>query len=347
MKYRKLGRTDLNVSQLCLGSMTWGSQNTADEAFKQIDYALDHGINFIDTAEMYPVNPISRETQGNSERIIGEWIAKTGRRNDIVLATKVSGAHQKSVRDGELISSKTIRLAVESSLKSLQTDVIDIYQLHWPNRGSYHFRQSWNYSATAQNTDETRDHVLDVLEVAGMLVKEGKIRHIGLSNESCWGTSLFLEIAERESLPRVATIQNEYNLMCRYFDLDLAELCHHENVDLLAFSPQAGGILTGKYMGDVVPPGSRRSHVPNISGRYHSGTDNVVGAYLEVAQKHGMDLAQMALAFCMTRPFMGSVIFGATSVEQLQNSTTAADITLSEDALADIAQVFRKYPIPF
>ena len=347
MRYKKLGGSTLTVSELCLGTMTWGTQNTAPEAFNQIDYCLDHGLNFIDTAEMYPVNPLSKQTQGDSERILGQWIKQSGRRDEIVVATKVSGAGYQNVRDGAPISAATMREAVESSLKRLETDVIDLYQLHWPNRGSYHFRKSWTYDPTGQDRNEVRAHIHEVLTAADQLVREGKIRYLGLSNESCWGTGQFLQIADQEALPRCISIQNEYSLMCRHFDLDLAELCHNEQVDLLAFSPLATGLLTEKYVGGALPEGSRRTFVSNLGGRYNERSDAVVTAYGDIARKYGLVPAQMALAFCRTRPFMGSIIFGSTTMEQLKIAIGSTNVTLDDVLLEEIGSVHRQYPIPF
>ncbi|MFK5978916.1 MAG: aldo/keto reductase [Rhizobiaceae bacterium] len=345
MEYRTLGRTDLNVSRLCLGSMTWGTQNTTEEGHEQIDYALAHGVNFIDTAEMYPVNPISKETQGASEAVIGDWFEKTGRRNDVVLATKVSGSGFMKLRDGAPISGATMREALESSLKRLKTETIDLYQLHWPNRGSFHFRKYWTFDPTAQSVEETPGHILDVLETAEQFIKEGKIRYLGLSNDSCWGTMKFLQIAKENNLPRIATIQNEYNLLYRTFDLDLAELSHHEDVDLFCYSPVAAGILSGKYIGNKIPEGSRRSHVENIGGRYQGDIDIVTQKYVDIAKRHGLDPSQMAVAFCLSRPFMGSVIFGATKMEQVKNSVGAAEVKLSDEVLAEIQIVYREHTV--
>ena len=228
MKYNFLGTTDLAISELCLGSMTWGTQNSTDEAAAQIDMALEYGVNIIDTAEMYPVNPQSKETQGDTERVIGEWVANSGKRDQVMIATKVSGAGYMNVRDGAPISSDTIHAAVEASLKSLQTDYIDLYQLHWPNRGSYMFRQNWNFNPLNQNKQEILDHIVSVLETMQGLVNAGKIRHFGLSNDSAWGAAQWLRVSEAHSLPRVQSIQNEYSLLCRLFDTDLAELSHNE-----------------------------------------------------------------------------------------------------------------------
>ena len=352
MKTRELGRTGIQVSELCLGSMTWGTQNTEAEGHQQIAFALDHGINFIDTAEMYPTTPLSKETQGDTERIIGTWLAgNRSRRGDVIIATKASGAGFMNVRDGAPISAKTIELALNESLRSLQTDYIDLYQLHWPNRGSYHFRQQWTYDPTSQNRAETLDHMREVLETLNGYVEAGKIRAIGLSNESAWGTAQWLRISEEAELPRMASIQNEYSLLCRIFDLDLAELCHHENVGLLSFSPLACGLLTGKYMnsqGNERPRGSR-AEVASLSlgDRWTDNAHAAVAAYHGVAEKHGLDFAQMSLAWCLTRPFMASVIFGATSMDQLENSVKSAELDLSTEVMDDIAEVYGQFPAPY
>lgn len=351
MKRNKLGRTDIQVSELCLGSMTWGTQNTEAEGHAQIDCALDHGVNFIDTAEMYPTTPLTKETVGDTERVIGTWVAKSGRRDDVVIATKVSGAGFRHVRDGAPISADTIEAALSTSLENLQTDYIDLYQLHWPNRGSYHFRQSWSYDPTGQDTAATLENMREVLDALAGHMKAGKIRAIGLSNESAWGTSQWLRIAEAENLPRMASIQNEYSLMCRVYDLDLAELSHHEDVGLLSFSPLAAGLLTGKYAGfegDARPSGSRADvSSASLGGRWTKSAHEAVAAYGKVADRHGIDLTQMSLSWCLTRPFMTSVIFGATSQEQLRNSLEASQLELSQEVLSDIASVYRDYPIPY
>ncbi|MHA1127398.1 MAG: aldo/keto reductase [Alphaproteobacteria bacterium] len=348
MEYRQLGRTDLKVSTLCLGSMTWGSQNSEADGHAQIDMSLDHGVNFIDTAEMYPSPPLSQETQGSTEEIIGSWFAKTGRRQDVILATKIVGAGNGNVRgrDGADISPATIREAVDNSLKRLQTDYIDLYQFHWPNRGSYHFRKYWDFDPSGQNRDTTRAHITECLHTLADLVAEGKIRHFGTSNESCWGASQYLEIAEAEGLPRMASIQNEYSLLCRKYDLDLAELSINEDVGLLAFSPLAAGVLSGKYQGDVTPKGSRRELNENLGGRLTEMVYPAVDAYLAVAKKHDLDVCQMSLAWCAGRPFMGSVIFGATNLDQLENTLKSGDLTLSDEVITDIQAVYRRYPSP-
>lgn len=347
MRYNELGRTGIKVSGLCLGSMTWGTQNTLEEGHEQIDASLDHGINFIDTAEMYPTNPVKGENVGRTEEIIGEWFARTGRRDDVVLATKITGKGQKLVRDGAGISAETIREAVENSLRRLKTDVIDLYQLHWPNRGSYHFRQNWRFDPTGQEVAETEAHMLEVLQEIQKQVDAGKIRHFALSNESAWGTAKWLQLSRDHKLPRVQSIQNEYNLLCRHYDLDLGELTHHENVGLLAFSPMAAGLLSGKYKPDVTPAGSRRDINSDLGGRVSPRVWPAIDAYAKVAEKHGLNLAQMSLAWCLTRPFMTSAIFGATNMDQLKTALGAADLVLSEEVLDDIAVTFKEHPVPY
>ncbi len=347
MQCRNLGRSDIQVSKICLGSMTWGTQNSEAEGHAQIDYALDHGVNFIDTAELYPANPMSAETIGRTEEIIGSWIRSSGRRGDIVLASKVAGPGHDYIQDGIDISPQKIHRSIEGSLKRLQTDTIDLYQLHWPNRGSYHFRQNWRYDPGTQNTQQTLDHIHATLECLGELVAAGKIREIGLSNESCWGTSQFLRIAATNGFPRVATLQNEYSLMCRSYDLDLAELSQHEQVGLLPFSPLACGLLTGKYKGGARPAGSRMTITPDLFGRVNDTIWPVVDAYLAIAERHSINPAQMAIAFCNQRPFVTSSIIGATSLQQLAINLAAADLELDAEVLEDIHSVYRRYPIPF
>ena len=258
MKRTTLGRTGIEVSAYCLGTMTFGTNTTEEEGHRQLDASLDAGVDFLDTAEMYPVNPVHKDTVGLTEQIIGRWIAKTGRRNDYVIATKCAGENGHFVREGQLVDGKSIRAACEGSLKRLQTDVIDLYQLHWPNRGSYHFRQIWNYDPSKQDRETTVQNLDDVTGVLGELVAEGKIRAFGLSNESAWGTMQWIAAAERTGGPRIATMQNEYSVLCRMpYDGDMAEVGHNEDVTLLAFSPLATGFVTGKYLDGARPEGSR------------------------------------------------------------------------------------------
>ncbi|MEQ8402396.1 MAG: aldo/keto reductase [Roseitalea porphyridii] len=346
MKMRKLGRTGLDVSELCLGTMTWGSQNSEDEAHAQMSYALEAGINFFDTAEMYPTTPFKTETAGRTEEIIGTWLAEGGRRDKIVLATKVLGPGGHGVDEGRPIDAEKMRKACERSLKRLQTDHIDLYQIHWPNRGSYHFRQTWTYAPERQDTAKALDDIAEILETADALVREGKIGHFGLSNETVWGTAQYLRLAEAKGWPRVQSIQNEYSLLHRIFDTDFAELSHHEDVGLLSYSSLAAGLLTGKYEDGEIPEGSRRSINESMGGRMTDYLEPALGQYLDVARKHGLDPAQMALAFCLTRPFLTSVIIGATSMDQLKTCIDAAAVTLDDAVLEDIAQVHRRWPIP-
>jgi len=347
MKYRKLGNSDIEVSEICLGSMTWGTQNSAAEGHAQIDYALAHGVNFIDTAELYPVNPMSAETVGRTEEIIGSWIAKSGRRDEVIVASKVAGEGHDYLQNGIDISPHKIRVSLEGSLRRLQTDTIDLYQLHWPNRGTYAFRNNWQFDPTRQDTQQTLDHIHTTLEYLGQLVDEGKIRSIGLSNESCWGTAQFLRIAAENGFPRIVSLQNEYSLLHRLFDLDLAELSHHEKVGLLPYSPLACGLLTGKYKDGARPDGSRLTLNPDLFGRVHKDIWPVVDAYVSIAQKYGIDPSQMAIAFCNQRPFVTSSIIGATNVQQLKINLGAAELELGQEVLDDIQAVYRRYPLPY
>jgi aryl-alcohol dehydrogenase-like predicted oxidoreductase len=343
MKFRKLGRTGIEVSEICLGTMTWGLQNTQDDGFAQMNYALDQGVNFIDTAEMYAVPP-SADTYGKTEQIIGNWLKQRGRRDDIVLASKIAGGGRPWVRNGAGPDRANVRAAIESSLKRLQTDYLDLYQIHWPRRGHYHFENSWDYNPFAQHKREgVVENIQEVLETVGELVAEGKIRHFGLSNESAWGTAQYLRLSQEFGLPRVASIQNEYNFLRRYYDLDLAELAFHEEVGLLAYSPLAGGAISGKYLGGRLPKGTRGA----ISGgNYRSNelTEPAILEYMRLASTHGLDVCEMALAFCLTKPFMTSVIIGATSMEQLESNIASKDLKLDDDVLGGIQDIFMRYP---
>ncbi|MCU0899025.1 MAG: aldo/keto reductase [Cypionkella sp.] len=347
MERVQLGHSGIEVSRLCLGTMTWGSQNTEAEGHAQADLALDHGVTFWDTAEMYPTNPVRAETVGDTETIIGTWLASRGGRSRLQLATKITGAGQGAVRGGAPISGAAMRAAVEDSLRRLRTDYIDLYQLHWPNRGSYHFRQAWQYAPRGLNRAEVEAHMIDVLHTAQALIAEGKIRAIGLSNESVWGAGLWLHLARVHDLPRMMSVQNEYSLLCRQFDTDWCEMSLAEDMPLLAFSPLAAGLLSGKYAGDVVPDGSRRSFTPDLGGRITRDVFPAVAAYLGIAATHGLDPCQMAIAFCLTRPFPCIPIIGATSTAQLATNIGAADLHLNEAVLADIAQAHRLYPMPY
>lgn len=342
MNLKSLGRTDLLVTEICLGTMTWGSQNTEAEGHAQLDLALEAGLNFMDTAEIYAV-PRSPETSGRTEEIIGSWFAKTGKRDQWILASKVSGGPVDFIRDGSRTTGKTLRQAFEASLKRLQTDHVDLYQIHWAGRGSYNFDGSWTYEPHHQDTADVLDNIEDMLVTLGALIKEGKLRHAGVSNETTWGMAQWLRLAEARGLPRIVSVQNEYNLLRRHFDLDLAELSHHEDVGLLAYSPLAGGLLTGKYFDGQMPKGSRGDYQKGF-WRLNEHSEAAGKAYLALAARHGLDPAQMAIAFTLTRPFVTSVIIGATSTTQLATAIGAADVTLSPAVLAEIDAIHRRYP---
>ncbi len=347
MIFNPLGRTDIKVSSMCLGTMTWGSQNTQDDAFAQMDYAVSEGINFFDTAELYPVPPAA-DTYGRTEEIVGNWLRHTGRRNEIILASKIAGPALPWIRNGETRHDRpNIIAAVEASLKRLGTDHIDLYQLHWPNRGSYHFGQYWTHDASNFDPQAELDNFLEVLETLHDLIQLGKIRHVGLSNETAWGLMRYLRLAEEKKLPRMVTIQNEYSLTCRLFEPDLAEIAIMEDVGLLAYSPLSTGAISGKYLNGQIPPGSRRSLPQRNTHRAHPIADMAIAAYINVAQTHHLDVCQMALAYILTKPFLTSVIIGATSVEQLKTNIAASKLALTDDVMRDIDAVRRQYPVPY
>lgn len=346
MKMKPLGRTGMEVSQLCLGSMTWGSQNSEAEAHAQLDHAMSNGINFIDTAEMYPTTPRKPETTGRTEEIIGSWLKARPDRDRIVLATKVTGEGNSDIRGGARVNGAILREALETSLRRLRTDHVDLYQLHWPNRGSYHFRQYWKYDPTLQDASGMDQEIADMLGEVQLLIDEGKLRAFGLSNESAWGTMRWLAASERHGLPRIASMQNEYSLICRIYDLDMAEVGVREDVGLMAFSPLAAGALSGKYADGGIPAGSRRSIQENLNGRYTPRAEEAIARYCELAGDHGITPAQLAIAFCLTRPFMTSAIIGATSMEQLRENIAAAEISVSPQMLDDIEAVRRDHPMP-
>ena len=326
--------------------MTFGTQTSEDVAHAQIDASLDAGINFVDTAEAYPVNPMLPETSGTTESIIGNWVAKSGRRDDIVLATKICGPGGPC-RDGAPISVEGIQEAVEGSLQRLQTDYIDLYQLHWPNRGGYMFRQNWTYDPSSQDTAETIAHMEDVLSELQRQVEAGKIRHIGLSNETAWGTAQWLSVAERIGAPRMQSVQNEYSLMDRIYDTDMAEISHNEQVTLLAYSPLAAGILTGKYTDGAIPDGSRMTLSPDMFGRKSDRALEIAQMYVDLAQRHDLPPVHMALAFVSQRPWPTSPIFGATTLEQLQVILEGKDVVLSDDVLTELNDTHRANPMPY
>ncbi|NOY71295.1 MAG: aldo/keto reductase [Gammaproteobacteria bacterium] len=344
MKYRKLGRTGLDISVIGLGTMTWGFQNTPEEGFAQMDYALECGINFFDTAEMYAIPP-SSETFGRTETIIGNWFASRLNRDKVILASKITGPGLPWVREGNnVIDKKNIVLAVEASLKRLQTDYIDLYQLHWPNRGSYHFGQVWDFSPKFDVQME-EDNFLEVLQTLQVLIQAGKIRHIGLSNETAWGVMKWLQLAQQNNLPRIVTIQNEYSLLCRHFEPDLSEIAIHEDCGLLAWSPLSRGLLSGKYLDGARPEGARLMIDPRIEHRAGSPVDAAVKRYIELAQRYDLDACQMALAFVHGQAFVNSTLIGATSMVQLKSNIDSIDLNLPAGLNQEIEKIRREYPM--
>ncbi len=346
MQELKLGHSDLMVSEYCLGTMTFGTQTDEQDAHRQLDMARDGGINFLDAAEMYPVNPVQLETAGETEAIIGRWMASR-KPVDMVIATKITGAGSNAVKDGAPISPARMRQAVEASLHRLQVECIDIYQLHWPNRGSYHFRKGWGFDPSGQNRDETLAHMRDILICAQELISEGKIKHLALSNESAWGLTTWLHLARTDGLPRVLSLQNEYSLLCRMFDLDLAEACVNENVPLLAYSPLAAGLLTGKYAGNVTPEQSRRARNPDLGGRVTGRVFEAVSGYMAVAHEFGLDPVHMAIQWTCSRPATTLPIIGATTSKQLAHILAGREVVLEDEVKAAIEQLNRAMPMVF
>ena len=344
MRRTTLGRTGIEVSAVCLGTMTWGTQNTEEDGHAQIRAALDRGIDFLDTAEAYPVNPMTAEGAGRTEEIIGTWIAANGR-DDLVIATKIAGGGGAVRPDG--ISATSIREACEGSLRRLKTDVIDLYQFHWPNRGSYHFRQNWTFDPSKQDTDVVAQDMADCMGALQMLVDEGLIRAFGLSNESAWGTMRWLDLAEKGAGPRVAAMQNEYSLLCRLYDTDMAELSHHEDVTLLAFSPLGAGYLSGQYADGAVPEGSRKSINEKMGGRETPRVQPATDAYVALAKRHGIHPVTMANAWVLSRPFPAIPIFGGRSLEQIAPAFDAGETTLPDDLLDEIDAIHKAHPMPY
>ncbi|HEY8963172.1 MAG TPA: aldo/keto reductase [Alphaproteobacteria bacterium] len=349
MQKKPLGRTGLNVTDICLGTMTWGLQNTETQGHEQMDYALDAGINFFDTAEMYAVPP-SQETYGKTEEIIGTWFRSRNTRDKIILATKAVGPGTAWIRGGSVLNGKSVTAAIDASLNRLQTDYIDLYQLHWPTRTFPHFdRHGASKIDFTQTTTELEEaNLLDILQALGNAVKSGKIRHVGLSNDTAWGIMKYLELAEKHGLPRMASIQNEFSVLNRHDDPYVAEVCVREDVAYLPWSPLAGGALSGKYIGGARPEGTRWA-IDN-KRKLHRDTlvlDAAVKAYMDVAKKHGLDVCAMGIAWCRAQNFVTSTIIGATSMAQLKIDMQAATMDLKPDVIADIDAVYREYPMPY
>lgn len=347
MQYRKLGKTGIDVSLICLGTMTFGKQNTQHEGFEQMDYALEHGVNFFDTAELYAIPP-SPQTYGKTETIIGNWFAQRKNRDKVILATKAAGPGPTWIRKGtNRLDKKNLTEALEGSLQRLQTDYIDLYQLHWPNRPNFFFGRHWSYTPEGVETTVETENFIEVLETLAGMIKAGKIRHFGLSNESAWGAMNYLKLSEARGLPRAVSIQNEYNLLNRHFDLDLAEVAMREEIGLLAWSPLATGMLTGKYLDGQIPEGSRWSLPQKHNYRNKKRAHMAVKAYLKIAQTHELDPAQMALAYVNSRPFVTSNIIGATSLKQLENNINSIKVDLSEEVIAEINHTRTNYAIVY
>ncbi|SDD45885.1 Predicted oxidoreductase [Paracoccus isoporae] len=352
MQRETLGRSDLEVSSMCLGTMTFGHQTDETDGHAQMDLAYDSGITFLDCAEMYPVNPVRSDTAGRSEEIIGSWLKRSGRRAEMQIATKITG-NGSVVRNGEGYDGAILKRCVEGSLSRLGTDVIDLYQIHWPMRGSYSFRQNWRYDPSGQDRAETLDHFEDVLRALQEMVQAGKIRQFGLSNETAWGTTRWIDVAERIGGPRVVSIQNEYSLLQRLYDTDLAEVGVNEQVTLLAYSPLAAGLLTGKYANGAVPDDSRiavdLAHGGKgiLGGRKTERAMQAVDAYHALAREHGVDPVHMALAWLGTRPFPVIPILGATSLDQLKHQLSGLDVGLTDDLVSAIDDLHRQCPMPY
>ena len=344
MNYKKLGNTDLDVSTICLGTMTWGEQNTQDEGFDQMDYALDQGVNFWDTAEIYSIPP-KKETFGDTEVIIGNWFEKTKKREKIILASKVCGPMREYVRGGgNQFGKKNITEALEESLKRLKTNYIDLYQLHWPERKTNFFGQL-GYEHDKDDDQWTRFE--DILGNLKRFIDQGKIRYVGLSNETAWGLSKFLELSKTQNLPRISSVQNAYNLLNRTYEIRLAEISVREQSGLLAYSPLAIGYLSGKYRNNQMPKNSRLERDGNFWTRYQKPNLNkAVNAYFEISKKYNLDMSQMSLKFIEIQPFVTSVIIGATTMEQLKTNIESVNVNLTNEIIKEINEVQKIYPNP-
>ena len=343
MKYTTIPHADIRVSKICLGTMTWGNQNTPAEGFEQMDYALDAGVNFFDTAELYPV-PATADTYADTERIMGDWFASRKNRDKVVLATKIAGpgAYTAHIRTTGF-TPDSIGEALEGSLKRLQTDYIDLYQLHWPERNTNFFGKRDYFP---DHKEKWQENFQEILETLHRFVQQGKIRHIGLSNETPWASMKYIALAEQKELPRMKTIQNPYSLLNRTFEVGNAEVAHREQLGLLAYSPLAFGVLSGKYRNGQLPENSRLKLFPRMA-RYNSDQSrDATEAYAAIAEKHNLTLTQLSLAFVTDRPFVTSNIIGATTMEQLKENIDTAGITLSAEILAEIDEVHNRIPNP-
>ena len=344
MKYNKLGHTNIEVSQMCLGTMTWGEQNTEKEAFEQLDFAIEAGINFIDVAEMYPVPP-RKETYGLTESYVGNWLSKRKDRDNLIIATKISAKAEwlPYIRDGQIkLDKKNIVQALDDSLKRLKTDYIDLYQMHWPERDTNFFGRLGYHHAP----DKDGIPITETLEVLGELVQQGKIRAIGISNETPWGLSEYLRIANDKELPRIVSIQNPYNLLNRTFEIGLSEFAHREQVGLLAYSPLAFGSLSGKYLDNKKPEGARLTLFERFTRYLNPQALEATKSYVKLAEQNGLDPSQMALSYVSSRPFLTSNIIGATSMEQLKINIESTNVVLTKDVVKEIESIHEKIPNP-
>ncbi len=344
MNYKKLGNTDLNVSTICLGTMTWGEQNSEKEGFEQMDFALNQGVNFWDTAEIYSI-PMREETYGETERIIGNWFEKTKKRNEIVLATKVCGnTSNKYIRGGgNSFGKKKIIEALDESLKRLKTDYIDLYQLHWPERNTNFFG---DYGYEHDEYDKNWTPFEEILESLKKFIEQGKIRYVGLSNETAWGLSKFLELSKMKGLPKMMSVQNPYNLLNRTYEVGLAEISVREQSGLLAYSPLAFGYLTGKYRNNKLPAKSRMQLFKNFNRYKNENGQKAIDEYYKISKKYNLDFTQMSLKFCEIQHFTTSVIIGATTMEQLKTNIESVNVNLNNDIINDINKIQQKYPNP-
>jgi aryl-alcohol dehydrogenase-like predicted oxidoreductase len=338
MRYSRLGDTDLKISAICLGTMTWGQQNTVDEAHEQLDYAVSRGATFIDAAEMYPV-PARAETQGRTEECIGSWLAARRNRNDVILATKVCGSHRIGIgghlRGGSRLDRRQIHAAIDASLARLRSDYVDLYQVHWPDRPTNCFGRL----GFDQPVDDDSVPIEETLAALDELVVAGKVRHIGVSNETPWGVMEYLRVSAEKSFSRIQSIQNPYNLLNRSFEVGLAEMSLREQIPLLAYSPLAFGSLCGKYLDGNKPPSARLTLFPQFARYTGESGVRATRKYVEIARRHGLDPAQMAIAYVVSRPFVGSAIIGATTMDQLRTNISAADLQLDQTVLNEIEAV--------
>ncbi|EHV5551462.1 NADP(H)-dependent aldo-keto reductase [Vibrio vulnificus] len=342
MQYTKLPHSTLEISKLCLGTMTFGEQNSQQDAFEQLDYAVAQGINFIDTAEMYPVPP-KAQSQGLTEQFIGNWLSKSGKREKVLIATKIAGPRNVPyIRDNMSLNRRHIHTAIDDSLTRLQTDYVDLYQLHWPQRQTNCFGQL-NYPYPDTQEEVT---LIETLEALNELVKAGKVRYIGVSNETPWGVMTLLRLAEKHDLPRIVSIQNPYNLLNRSFEVGLSEISHYEGVKLLAYSPMAFGTLSGKYLDGARPKGARCTLFERFQRYFTPQGLEATNAYVSLARDYGLDPAQMALAFVNQRPFVASNIIGATTLDQLKANIESLNVKLEDEVLNKIQQIGTTYSNP-